>query len=199
MSKIATFIIATAGSIVGVVANAKNIDLGTNIAVKKAADLEGLSLVQMTAIYNNATGKTVNKFSVSKAVAAEKTMAALEAMDMTKLVQLDAAETAKVEKKSKEIVVPGERKERDSKLQRMKRAFMEQDDAGSFKLYTIKELMEKCGTTEKITHQYISILRAASDRFVMNIVKDKDAKTFQYQPKPVRGAKPAAAAQQASA
>jgi predicted transcriptional regulator len=56
--------------------------------------------------------------------------------------------------------------------------------------------MERCGTTEKITHQYISILRAKNDRFVMDITKNKEAKTFQYTPK---GAAMAAAASNAPA
>lgn len=194
-----TFIISATGSITGVVANVKNIQLNDAIAVKKAADLAEQSLAQLTTIYNNATGKTVAKFSIAKDKAVEKVMAALEAMDVTALVQLDKTEQAKVDKKSKELAAqPGERKVRDSKLQRMAAAFREVDGDGSHKLYTIKELMEKCGTTEKITHQYISILRAPSDRFVMNIVKDKEAKTFQFQPKLTKAAKAAAAAQAAA-
>lgn len=192
MSNSQTFVIvALTGSIAGVVANVKNIDMTDKLAVKAGTDLEALSLVQLTAIYNNASSKSVNKFSCAKAVAIEKVMTALNAMDMEALVKLDPVETEKVKAEADAAPVEPVRKERDSKLQRMKRAFLEQDDDGKYKIWTIKELMEKCIVTEKIAHQYISILRAASDRFVMNIVKDKEAKTFQYQPKEVK-ARPAA-------
>lgn len=196
-----TFIISADGSITGVVASVKNITLAEGqIAIKKADDFakHDLSLAQLTAIYNNATGKSVNKFSCAKAAAIEKTMAALEAMDVTALVQLDKNEQAKVKTAAAKSTGTGERKVRDSKLQRMAAAFRETDGDGKHKVYTIKQLMEKCGTTDKITHQYISILRAPSDRFVMNIVKDKEAGTFQYQPKPARSSKAAAAAQAAA-
>jgi len=182
MAKATTFIISATGSISGIVANVKNIQLNDAIAVKTGKDMEALSLAQLTTIYNNATGKENKKFSIAKDKAIEKVMAALEAMDVTKLVQLDETEQAKLAEAAKKDPAP--RKERDSALQKMKRAFLEKTEDGSaFKIYTVKELMEKCNVTEKIAHQYISILRAQNDRFVMNLVKDKDAKTFQFQPK----------------
>jgi uncharacterized beta-barrel protein YwiB (DUF1934 family) len=194
-----TFIIAASGSISGVVANVKNVALNDAIAVKKADDMAALSLDTLTAIYNNATGKTVGKFKIGKAAACEKVMAALEAMDVSKLIQLDKQEQAKVDTQAKTVAAgTGERKVRDSKLQRMAAAFREEKD-GVYSQWTIKQLMEKCGTTEKITHQYISILRAQNDRFRMNIVKDKEAKTFQFQPKPQRKAPAVQAVQQAAA
>lgn len=196
MSK--TFVIAAAGSIAGVVANIKSIAMNDMIAVKSAADLEGQSLDMLTTIYNNATGEQKGRFKIAKAQAAAKVFAALEAMPVEKLIQLDPVEEKKVETQAAVVATNGERKVRDSKLQRMAAAFRQQDDAsGAYKQWTIKELMEKCGTTEKITHQYISILRAQNDRFRMNIVKDKEAKTFVFQPKP-EGRK-AASAPQASA
>lgn len=184
MAKVTTFIISATGSITGVVANVKNIQLNDAIAVKTGKDLEGKSLAELTAIYNAATGKENKKFSIAKDKAIEKVMAALQAMDITKLVQLDEAEQAKIaDAAKKQPAEPAVRKERDSALQRMKRAFLEQNEDGTFKIFSIKELMEKCNVTEKIAHQYISILRAQNDRFVMNIVKNAEAKSFQFQPK----------------
>jgi len=96
MAKVTTFIISATGSITGVVANVKNIQLNDAIAVKTGKDLEGKSLAELTAIYNAATGKENKKFSIAKDKAIEKVMAALQAMDITKLVQLDEAEQAKI-------------------------------------------------------------------------------------------------------
>jgi hypothetical protein len=185
MTKQATFIVTTLGAIVGVVSNPKNIDLGENLAIRKSADMELFSLDQLTAIYNNATGETKGKFKIAKSAAVEKVMATLEKMDVSQLIKLDADQQKKVVKQAKEKVatlVDGERKVRDSKLQRMAAAFREVDGKKP-KVWTVKELMEQCGTSEKITHQYISILRAPNDRFVMNIIKDKEAKTFMLQSK----------------
>lgn len=194
MSKAIIFIISSTMSIAGVVANVKNANLEEGaITVKTGKDLEHLSLGQLTTVYNNATGKENKKFSIAKDKAIEKVMAALTAMDVTTLVQLDAGEKGKVETAAK--TAPAQRKTRDSALQKMKRAFLEKTaDGTAFVTYTIKELMEKCGVTEKIAHQYISILRAQNDRFVMNIVKSQEAKdkpaNFQYQPKEGQPLKP---------
>jgi hypothetical protein len=196
MSKI--FVIAAAGSIAGVVANIKNIALNDMIAVAAPKDMEAMSLELLTTIYNNATGETKGRFKIAKAAACDKVFAALEAMPVEKQIQLDKVEEKKIEAQAAVVATNGERKVRDSKLQRMAAAFRDMDDAGSFKQWTVKELMERCGTTEKITHQYISILRAPNDRFIMNIVKDKEAKTFQFQPKPA-GRQASSVAQSAAA
>lgn len=182
------------GSITGFVTSKDAVKGENLIAVSAATDLEHLDLNALTMIYNAVTGEAKSKFKISKVQAAAKVFAAIEQQDFTKLIQLDAVEKTKVEKRAKratmEVVVEGTtRKVRDSKLQRMAAAFREvQDGTAEHKLWTIKELMEKCGTTEKITHQYISILRAQNDRFVMNITKNKEAGTYQFQPKTTQAA-----------
>jgi len=186
MSKI--YILNTAThSLIGVVQTAKGFDLKEDQkVVANVADLLGFSNSELTSIYNNITGETKSTFKSAKMENCSKVYSALEGLDISKLVQLDKAESTKVKNQAAatgETAQPGERKVRDSKLQRMAAAFREQDEAGNFKHWTIKELMEKCGTTEKITHQYISILRAKNDRFIMDITKNKEAKTFQYTPK----------------
>lgn len=186
MSKIYILNVATA-SLIGVVQSVKGFELKEDQkAIANVADLIGFSNGDLTTIYNNITGESKSIFKSAKMENCGKVFAALESLDMAKLVQLDKAESAKVKNQAAatgETAQPGERKVRDSKLQRMAAAFREQDEAGQFKNWTIKELMEKCGTTEKITHQYISILRAKNDRFIMDITKNKEAKTFQYTPK----------------
>ena len=190
------------GSIAGFVTSKEAVKGENLIAVTAATDLEHLDLNTLTMIYNAVTGETKSKFKISKIQAAAKVFAAIEQQDLAKLIQLDATEKAKVAKVAKrakaekvakratmEVVVEGTvRKVRDSKLQRMAAAFRETDENGEHKVWTIKELMEKCGKagqplTEKIANQYVSILRAQNDRFVMNIVKNKETGTLQFQPK----------------
>lgn len=187
------------GSIAGFVTSKEAVKGENLIAVSAATDLEHLDLNTLTMIYNAVTGETKSKFKISKIQAAAKVFAAIEQQDLAKLIQLDATEKAKVAKRVKaekvakratmEVVVEGTvRKVRDSKLQRMAAAFRETDENGEHKVWTIKELMEKCGKagqplTEKIANQYVSILRAQNDRFVMNIVKNKETGTLQFQPK----------------
>ena len=187
------------GSIAGFVTSKEAVKGENLIAVSAATDLEHLDLNTLTMIYNAVTGETKSKFKISKIQAAAKVFAAIEQQDLAKLIQLDATEKAKVAKRAKaekvakratmEVVVEGTvRKVRDSKLQRMAAAFRETDENGEHKVWTIKELMEKCGKagqplTEKIANQYVSILRAQNDRFVMNIVKNKETGTLQFQPK----------------
>lgn len=187
------------GSIAGFVTSKEAVKGENLIAVTAATDLEHLDLNTLTMIYNAVTGETKSKFKISKIQAAAKVFAAIEQQDLAKLIQLDATEKAKVAKRAKaekvakratmEVVVEGTvRKVRDSKLQRMAAAFRETDENGEHKVWTIKELMEKCGKagqplTEKIANQYVSILRAQNDRFVMNIVKNKETGTLQFQPK----------------
>jgi hypothetical protein len=171
-----------------------------HLVVNEAKDLEGLSLQQMTDMYNALSGEApVGKFKVAKSAAATKVFALLSKLDTTTLTQLDAEAEKVVEEKAKEIqqqevaaatIGPDGkkvRKVRDSKLQRMKSAFLTTNEDGSYKQWTVKELMEKCGTSERITHVYISILRSPSDRFVLNIEKlPVEAGTppqFMYKPK----------------
>lgn len=189
-----------------------------HLVVNVAADLEGLSLQQLTDIYNNISGQpAVGKFKVAKDKAAVKVFNTLTAVDPATLVQLDAEAEKKVEDTAK-IIAQEEvaaaaaapvdangkkiRKVRDSKLQRMKAAFLTTEEDGSYKQWTVKELMEKCGTTERITHVYISILRSPSDRFVMNIEKQPlvagQSPQFVYKPKDKAEAKAAAEAQPAA-
>lgn len=182
------------------------------VVVGSATDLEGMSLQQLTDIFNGVSGAApVGKFKIAKDKAAVKVYAALTAIDTATLVQLDAETEKKVEDTAK-IIAQEEvaaaaaapldangkkiRKVRDSKLQRMKAAFLTTEEDGSFKQWTVKELMEKCGTTERITHVYISILRSPSDRFVMNIEKQPlvagQSPQFVYKPKDKAEAKAAA-------
>lgn len=169
------------------------------IVVTSAKDLEALSLQQLTDLYNawvpskgDEEKERITKFKIAKDKAAEKVFAVLATIDLSTLTQLDAQEEKIVEDQSKQVAsqeaaAKKPRKERDSKLQKMKRAFLEKNEDGTYKRWTIKELMERCGTTERITHVYISILRSRSDRFVMDIDKDQPSKdvapTFIYAPK----------------
>lgn len=187
-----TFVINTQNaSIVGFVQNMEvaSDKAGEHLCVNTAKDLEGLSLQQLTDLFNAYSGVApVGKFKVAKDKAAEKVFKLLSGLDTATLVQLDK-EAEKVVEQQAEVIAqeeakqaevqdgaaapngPKVRKIRDSKLQRMKAAFLMKDDNGNFKQWTVKELMEKCGTSERITHVYISILRSPSDRFVMNIEK----------------------------
>lgn len=192
------FILNTAtGALAGVVGNLKNYELqADHIAVKTPADMINLSNAQLTTIYNAITGESKAQFKTAKTESTVKVFKAMEAADLTKLVKLDKKETTKVQ-----AAADGERKPRDSKLQRMAACFREQDSDGNYKHWTIKELMDRCGKgpddpmTDKIAHQYISILRAKNDRFVMDITKHKDGDkvTFQYTPKNVQPAPQVAA------
>lgn len=191
----------TTGSIVGTFSNIENAKAASlspeQIVVQNARNLEILDLGTLTRIFNAVTGENKSKFKISKAQASAKVWAAIENQDISTMLSLDPVQVEKVKKQAKavkkaetmEVVVDGKvRKVRDSKLQRMAAAFREQDENGQYKVWTVKELMEKCAKgnevlTEKITNQYISVLRAQNDRFVMNIVKNKETGTFQYQPK----------------
>jgi len=159
------------------------------LIVSSAKDLEVLSLQQLTDLFNafEQFGKShsvepINKFKIAKEKAAEKVFGLLSKMDLSLLTQFDKQEEKVVEQKSEEIVqqeaMAGKkpRKERDSKLQKMRRAFWEKNEDGTYKQWTIKQLMERCGTTERITHVYISILRSQSDRFTMKIDKLQESK-----------------------
>lgn len=193
-------------SIVGYVASAAEVSAVENqIVIEKPEDMDGLSLQQLTDLYNTlskmAKGdehKDVPKFKVAKSQAIEKINGLFEKIDVSQLVQLDKKEEEVVENKAAEVTQqevadaaaePGKkvRKVRDSKLQRMKAAFLMKEENGEFKQWTVKELMEKCGTSERITHVYISILRSPSDRFVMNIEKlpatEGAAPSFMLKPK----------------
>jgi len=167
------------------------------------------SSAELTSIYNAITGETRNLFKTSKTESMQKVWSALEALDLSALVQLDKIEEAKIEEAALEIdkqeiaasaeiqpavdqvppVVAGPkvRKVRDSKLQRMAAAFRVKDANGNYKPWTVKELMETCSKenselSERIVHVYLSILRNPKDRFVMPITKDKDTGTFVYTP-----------------
>jgi hypothetical protein len=204
-------------SIVGFVQNAAVAaeKAGSNLVVAQAKDLESLSLQQMTDLYNKYSNKDpIGKLKVSKADAAAKAYGAMFCnVDTTKLVQLDKAEEQVVEKKASEQAAQAkidaadaaqtaggakkERKVRDSKLQRMKAAFLQKDEAGNYKIYTIPELIAICGKpndpmSERIANVYISILRSPKDRFIMNIEKfgDGDNKTFRYNPNPEQASAP---------
>jgi hypothetical protein len=184
-----TFIIDIAsGSIVGVAQAAATLVEG-QIAVTSAADLENESLATLTVIYNAATGESKTKFKISKSDAIAKVMAALEALNVPTLPQIEAASTGTVEttgdeqnlaklddktetKIAKTEAKPTKAPKEPSKLQKMASVFrtaMSED--GKPKHFTIAELVELCGTTEDRTHQYISILKNPKDRFVMNIAK----------------------------
>ncbi len=56
--------------------------------ISSADDLTDLSLANLTDIFNAATGKTVNKFSIAKTAAVTKVMAALNSMDISDLPNL---------------------------------------------------------------------------------------------------------------
>ena len=185
------FILNTANAasitIAGFVSAIKGMDLTDKLAVRKATDLEALSNPQLVSIYNTATGKSLKSFSAAKNVNAERVFAALQEMDVTTLTKLDAGNVTKI------TAAAGERKVRDSKLQRVKAAFEKLDKDGNYRHLTIAKIMKECSkadseVTEKIAHQYISILRAQNDRFIMNIVKDKEAGTYQYQPEAQKAA-----------
>ena len=175
-----TFIINPANlSVAGLVNSVKGksvngFDLGSNVAVKSAFDLEQFSNAQLATLFNGVTGKTVKTFSTAKSASAAKVFAALEAVDVSTLVRLDAETKAKIEKAAE--AGAGVRKVRDSKLQRMAACFRESKKDGTPKQFTIAELIERCSKpddemTDKIAHQYISILRNPSDRFVIKIAK----------------------------
>jgi len=171
-----------------------------SLVVSSAKDLEVLSLQQLTDLYNTwvmpKEGSTekerITKFKIAKDKAAERVFAVLSSIDLALLTQFDKQEEKVIETKAEEVAqqdaVNGKkpRKERDSKLQRMRRAFWEKNPDGTYKQWSIKELMERCGTTERITHVYISILRSQSDRFVMKIEKLQESKEatplFVYSP-----------------
>jgi hypothetical protein len=201
-----TFIVSvTEARIVGYVVNqdvAKE-KAGEGLVVSSADDLEVLSNQQLTELYNGLTGESKGLFKSAKADNAKKVFEIMKAKDLAELVQLDKVEEAKVEEQAQNLEIqeaatpaspepsngagPKVRKVRDSKLQRMKACFLEKDDEGNFKHWTIKELMERCGKpddpmTERIANVYISILRSPTDRFVMPISKDKDKGTFVYTP-----------------
>ncbi len=74
------------------------------------------------------------------------------------------------------------RKVRDSKLQRMAQAFKTQNEDGTYKKWSIEELMTQSGVSKKIAGVYISILRSASDRFQMQIEKDVTSGMYSYSP-----------------
>ena len=196
------FIINTnLNNVVGFVQNPQAADkAGENtIVVSSAKDLEVLSLQQLTDLYNvwvpakeDGEKERITKFKIAKDKAAEKVFTVLEKIDLALLIQFDKQEEKIVEEQSKQVAsqeVAGKkpRKERDSKLQKMKRAFLEKNEDGTYKRWTVKELMERCGTDERITKVYISILRSRSDRFVMDIEKEQASKDvpaiFFYAPK----------------
>jgi hypothetical protein len=196
-----TFIVSVADAkIVGYVVNqeAAKDKAGDDLIVSSAQDLEALSNQQLTELYNGLTGETKGTFKAAKADNASKVFDIMKAADLKELIQLDKVEEAKVEEQAQTLETqaaqqespaagPKVRKVRDSKLQRMKACFLEKDDNGDYKHWTIKELMERCGKpddpmTERIANVYISILRSPTDRFVMPISKDKDKGTFVYAP-----------------
>ncbi len=147
------------------------------VAVKTASDLEKFTNGQLANIYNSATGSNVSPFKTSKAASAAKVFAALAAVTGTGKTTPKAKATPKAGKTTpKAKATPkatSEKKVRDSKLQRVAAAFREIDKNGAPKQFTIADLMKKCGVTKNIAHQYISILRSPSDRFVMKIEKTK--------------------------
>ncbi len=82
-----------------------------------------------------------------------------------------------------EIKATKPRKIRNSKLQRMATAFKLKNDDGTFKKWSIEELMTQSGVSKKIAGVYISILRSQSDRFRMSIEKDITSGLYSYSPK----------------
>lgn len=157
------------------------------IAISSSKELEGMSLQQLTDLYNiinvSSEASPISRFKIAKDKAAIKVYAALTAIDMSTLVQLDA----EVEKKIEEVSIEIEKKEvaevkfdangkklrkvRDSKMQRMKAMFLTRNEDGTYKQWTIKELMEGSNTSANTTKVYISTFRSATDRFVMSIEK----------------------------
>lgn len=200
-----TFIINVSNSsIVGFVQNAAVAaeKAGEHLVVSSAIDLQSLSNSELTALYNAATGETRSTFKTAKTESTVKVFNALSQMPIGTLTQLDASDDSKITAAaetlpagtapaaSDKIDGPKVRKVRDSKLQRMKAAFLQQDEHGKYKIWTIKELMEVCSKSddpmsERIAHVYISILRSPTDRFIMNIAKvqaEGEVATYFYSP-----------------
>jgi hypothetical protein len=152
---------------------------GENLVVSVSTDLEGLTNTQLTTLYNAFTGETKNQFKTSKSDSAKKVFAALEAMDITAMVQLDKAEEKIVEVQAAKVEVAAAgkkaRKIRDSKLQRLKALFLQKNEAGEYKSYTIKELMEltakssapEDAVSQGVVNVYLSILRAPKFFFMV--------------------------------
>jgi hypothetical protein len=214
-------------SVVGYVQNVEGVDAKEDqILLNKPEDLHNLTNQQLTDLFNAMVkldkgddAPVVAKFKTAKEQSASRVFKTLEAIDVAKLIQLDKVEEQVVEKQATEVAKQQAedaafdeaqpsgngkkiRKVRDSKLQRMKAAFLTKEEAGDFKQWTVKELMERCGTSERITHVYISILRSPSDRFVMNIEKlpvvEGNAPQFMYKPKEDRKASSAPSEQPAA-
>lgn len=96
------------------------------------------------------------------------------------LQETDQSVFLKLDDQAVEAAKP--RKVRDSKLQRMAKAFKLQEPDGTYKKWTIEELMKHSDTTKRIASVYISILRSTTDRFNMAITKCATNGTYQFTP-----------------
>lgn len=197
MTKAAAFVIDPVKcTVVGFVANPKIAaeKAGYNHVVQQAKDLEDLSMGTLGDLRRAFSDGALKPFEngTKRTEAAQEVYDLLLQKDIAEMIQLDAEEKAQVEtqakvKKSADASQPKERKVRDSKLQRMAAAFREQDENGHYKLWTIEELEQRCGTTGTVTKGYISILRAQNDRFVMPITKFEEVEATENTPAlPVR-------------
>jgi hypothetical protein len=130
-------------------------------------DLEQFTDEQLTGLYNTLTNQAHAELTGTKTKRAKKVFDELIAHNTASVVEQDKKK----------------RKVRNSKLQRMKAAFLSKNEDGSYKAWSVKALMETCDTTERITHVYISTLRSPTGRFVMDITKSKDDNLFTYVPK----------------
>lgn len=158
------FVVANA-AVVALVAKAPKAAEG-QLVVSAATDLHGMSLGEMTKLYNTVTGEAKGTFKCSKAHAAEKVFAAMQTADFSALVAQDTTTKTKVERKAKVKAAntePKERKVRDSKLQRMAAAFREQDENGAYKVWTVEQLMEKTGAEFDVVKVYLSVLKRPTD------------------------------------
>jgi hypothetical protein len=145
------------------------------------SDFELLTFEQLTSMYDAITERRHGVFQGTHAEFATKLFNELMALSAIKKfghdINLEDCESAAITLPEVKV-----RKVRDSKLQRMKASFLTKNEDGTFKEWSVKDLMEKCDTTERITHVYISTLRSPTDRFTMNIVKNKETNLFVYVP-----------------
>lgn len=185
-----TFLISLSDNTVIAVANEATKDglvekFGEAFKVSSIDDLTRLAENKLFDLCNSFTGQEEN---LSKDELASKIFEYLNGLDISEAVQLSENQ----KKEISEAPVKKQRKVGGSKLQRMKAAFMEQNEDGSYKMWTVPELIKKLvGDIEKaedykkeynVVKVYISVLKSEKDRFVMNIVHDKKAGTYIYAP-----------------
>jgi hypothetical protein len=99
----------------------------------------------------------------------------LSNLDITTLTDLGIKKVKKI------------RKSRDSKLQRMAAAFRTTLPDGTYKSWSINDLIDACSKQneplkEKVVKVYISVLRSNDGRFKMPIIKSKNGDLFTYTP-----------------